>query len=211
MPRKKKKNNSRLITILLASGLITISFTLFVVAVLVTSEKKSTIDEFPQNIIIKDANYIIGEPGSTHHHSTFLVFLNGELLRFDKGQYWVKDPRIHLHPPFWAEFHSHATNVSIGLFFKTIGMNFNSTCFETQNQSFCNNETHKIHFYVNGNQSMEFQNRLTQNWDRYLIAYGNYSQSEIDSMLGQVPDIRASPPIEGKEPAARPIEQETNL
>jgi len=144
--------------------------------------------------IYEPTNYIIGKSGSAHHHSTLLIFIKGELRRFDYEKYYGASPYVHIHDYSFAEIHTHATNVTLGLFLQTIEIKFNSTCLVfIEQEYYCNNQTHNLKFYVEGNPNAEFGNHLTADWEHYLITYGDDSEEEIRDQIGSVPDPTASP------------------
>jgi hypothetical protein len=143
--------------------------------------------------------YIIGQPGSTHYHSTFLIYINGQLRRFDDAKSFQASPYAHIHDYSFAEIHTHASNVSLGFFFDTIGINFNATClvFGTD-ESYCSNSTHTLKFYVEGQPSYAYGRKLTMDWEHYLITYGKEIPEEIEEQIKTVPDPLASPPPSGR-------------
>ncbi len=147
---------------------------------------------------------IIGDLGSSHHHSTFLIFINGELYRFNKPQQYEADPRAHLHAYSFAEIHSHATNVTLGYFLNTVGIHLNKSCLTIEGAQYCSNETHTLKFFVNGKPATTYGNQITADWDKYLISYGNEDQKELSEQLAMVPDPLASPAPEQKSDHIQP-------
>ena len=147
-----------------------------------SNEIDETFDEIP---------YVVGEPGSAHHHSTFVIFINGKLQRLDDGKYYGASPRAHIHDYSFAEIHTHATNLTLGFFLNTIGISFNSSCLVVD-KIYCNNATHSLNFFVDGQANNEFDNHLTSNFERYLITYGDDSEVEIARQIDTVPDSQAS-------------------
>jgi len=152
-------------------------------------------DEPDYNVVdnYDESSYIIGPPGSAHHHSTYLIFINGKLKRFDDARYFEASRYAHIHDNSFAEIHTHAANISLGYFFKTINTIFSPTCLAFDKEFYCNNATHTLKFYVEGQTSNEFGNHLTIDWEHYLITYGDESDEEIQQQIEYVPDPRASP------------------
>ena len=140
----------------------------------------------------------IGAAGTAHHHSTYLIFINDRMVRFDDERYFVADARAHIHDYSFAEVHSHAINVTIGFFLNTIGISFNSTCIELGSGSYCNNDTHTLKFYVEGQPNDDFGMHKTADWEHYLIMYCDETEEEITRQIERVPDPGASPPPPGK-------------
>ena len=155
------------------------------------------------DVMYEPANYIIGPPGSTHHHSTMLIFINGELRRFDDAKYYESSPYAHIHDPSFAEIHTHATNVTLAFFLRTLNVKFNSTCLIfSEQESYCNNQTQTLKFYVEGKLNNEFGNHLTVDWEHYLITYGDESEEEIQDQIRRIPNPVASRAPPGKEKAS---------
>jgi hypothetical protein len=156
-------------------------------AFLALESTESEVDE----IFEENTPYIVGPPGSTHHHSTFLIFINGKLQRLDDAKYYGASSSSHIHDYSFAEIHTHATNITLGFFLNTIGISFNSSCLAVDT-AYCNNSTHSLKFFVDGKLNNKFGNQLTANFEHYLITYGDDSQIEIDWQIHQVPDAQAS-------------------
>ena len=156
------------------------------------------------NTVLNDeakAPLIIGPSGSTHHHSTFLIYINGEMRRFDEAKYFEASPHAHIHDYSFAEIHTHAENVTLGLFFETIGIDFNSDCIVfSESESYCNNSSHSLKFFAEGKESNDFGMRKTSDWEHYLITYGDESEEEIKTQVSSVPDPQASRVPEEKVP-----------
>ncbi len=141
-----------------------------------------------------------GNPGEIHEHSTFLIFVDGNMRRFDDQRFFEGSPHAHLHDYSFAEIHSHAPNVTLGFFFNTIGISFNESCIVfSDSESYCSNKTDTLKFFVDGKKNKDFGNHLTQDWEHYLISYGDNDEAEIQRQIKMVPDPLASPPPEGKE------------
>ena len=135
----------------------------------------------------------VGVPGSAHHHASFLIFINGKMVRFDDLRYYEASPYVHLHESSFAEIHTHAENVTLGFFFETVGIFFNKNCLVFDgNVSYCNNVTHTLKFYVNGSLSDDYGDHFTSDWERYLITYGDQSAEEILEQIEKVPDPKSS-------------------
>lgn len=151
-----------------------------------------------------DPGIIMGDLGSSHHHATFLIFVNGELYRFNKAEQYEADARAHLHHYSFAEIHNHATNVTLGYFLNTVGIQLNKSCLTIEGAQYCTNETHSLKFLVNGKPATTYGEQITADWDKYLISYGNEDQKELSEQLESVPDPQASPAPEQKNNHIRP-------
>lgn len=130
---------------------------------------------------------IIPEQGY-HVHADFKVFINGVEIDFSSPNYNVKNSRIHLHTDndFGGNvIHVEGESATLGEFFSSLGMKFNSTCFVIDRE-FCNTETKILKFYVNGEQNNEYDNYSPKDMDRMLISYGNDIEEAITNQLNSI-------------------------
>ena len=131
----------------------------------------------------------IGAVGSEHSHANFLVFINGEKMNFALPQYMVKVQKVHIENMNGVTIHKHATGVTLGYFFKTLGFKFNDECFVTdEKEKFCTEGDKKLNFYVNGNKNLEYGNYEILDGEKYLISYGS-SNEDIQEQLDELNEI----------------------
>ncbi|MEK6874323.1 MAG: hypothetical protein AABX52_01080 [Nanoarchaeota archaeon] len=134
-----------------------------------------------------DPNAQIGILGSAHTHADWKVYINGESIDFTPWASRHEDQMhgksindtsafIHMHPANSPEkagdvLHMHATGVSLGLFFESIGMNLSKNCVQID-KKYCTNSTHKLGFFVNGKQNTQYDQYVFSDGDKILISYG---------------------------------------
>lgn len=150
-----------------------------------------------------------------HEHADFAVYINGQQLNFSQQQYMHDDvvnetgpmslaDKVHLHDMAGTIVHKHAADVTWGMFFSTINITFNSTCFAFNNASYCDNATGSLRMFVNGKQNFEYGNYPINDLDRVLITYGPVS-ADVEQEMANVtndsciysnkcPDRGAAPP-----------------
>lgn len=126
-----------------------------------------------------------------HAHADFKVFLNGKELSFSVKKYDVANPFMHMHlnnPDGDKLIHIEGlANTTISLFFQSLRMKFNATCFILDDiQNFCNQPNKQIRFLVNGKENLEFDYYIPQDSDRVLITYGNETAEEITKQMDSV-------------------------
>lgn len=126
-----------------------------------------------------------------HAHADFKVFLNGKELSFNLKKYDVANPFMHMHlnnPDGDKLIHIEGlANMTINIFFQSLGIKFNATCFILDNvQNFCNQPDKKIRFLVNGKENLEFDYYIPEDSDRILITYGNETGEEITKQMDSV-------------------------
>ncbi len=136
----------------------------------------------------------IGPVGSTHQHADFKVYINGEQLDFTSPAYQVRAREVHVEGGDDDVIHKHATGVTVGHFFKTLGFRINSTCITTdKNAQHCGNGNATLRYFIQqAGKEWEATNDLPNHditdLDKYLITYGNDSPSAIADQQASVTD-----------------------
>ena len=131
----------------------------------------------------------IGSLGSAHEHADFKVYINGEELNFSQLMYMVRSQYVHVENMDGNIIHNHATGITIGYFFNTMGIRFDDNCFVLDTgTSYCNQGDKTLKFYVNGERNYQYAEYEIRNSDKYLITYGNDSEEEIQKQLDSVTD-----------------------
>ena len=135
----------------------------------------------------------IGAVGSTHEHSTFKVYLSDSMLDFKQAKYMVRSQHVHIEGGDGDTIHKHATGITLGYFFNTLGYKFDNNCFVTDNtESYCNDGDKTLKFYVNGIINTEYNNHIIKDGDKYLISYGNDSEIDIQKQIASIKEITVS-------------------
>lgn len=151
-----------------------------------------------------DPNATIGVLGSQHIHADWKIYINGEALddtvleslAMDMSEMdnSITSSFIHLDKGALSPekagdiIHMHATGVPLWIFFKSIGMNFNNTCFVINNkEQYCNSGSKTLKFYVNGKPNNEWENYVFKDLDKILISYGE--ESDLGSQLNSITDF----------------------
>ncbi len=131
----------------------------------------------------------IGPLGGTHIHADFKVYIDGHAIDFAKRDYMVKAPYVHIEGMNGDVIHVHATGVTIGEFFRTLGMKFGAQCFTlNKKQKYCTGDSKTLKFYVNGEPNDLYDDYLIGDQDKILISYGNDMPEEIEKQLSSITD-----------------------
>ncbi|MCH8003237.1 MAG: protein-disulfide isomerase [Nanoarchaeota archaeon] len=140
--------------------------------------------------VLKDPS--IGPWDSTHEHTAFLIFINGNVLDLSKPEYMVRARRVHIEGLDGIIIHKHATGITIGHFLETLGMGFDENCFvDDKGNSYCNNDDKNLKFYVNEKLNNDFDNYIIKDNDRLLISYGN--EDDVNGQLNFLNSIKIGP------------------
>ena len=114
-----------------------------------------------------------GPLGDAHDHAAILVKIFGDTFDFSAPAYQIKSTWIHFEGNDGSTIHKHATGVTLGYLFETLGLVLDDQCFEFQDgRSFCTNEENKLVFYINDEQVPDIRDYEVVENDRVLISYG---------------------------------------
>ena len=128
-----------------------------------------------------------GTLGNEHSHAAILVKILGDDFDFSLPEYQIKSSWIHFEGRDGSTIHKHASGVTLGYLFDTLGLNVDEQCFGFQDgRKFCTNEDYSLKFYVNAQQVTSIRNYELQDDDRILISYGGETQYEITQQLAQL-------------------------
>jgi len=130
----------------------------------------------------------IGVLGSTHTHQDLLIMINGEKYSLSKPQFMVKAKEVHVESMDGDAIHVHATGVTLGHFFKTLGMKLDDECFKTREVKYCSQENKKVSVYVNGELLPGAQDYVMQDLDKILVVYGAEDDAQVAEYLPLVTD-----------------------
>ena len=125
-----------------------------------------------------------GPLGSEHSHAGILVKIFGDTFDFSAPAYQIKSSWIHFEGNDGSTIHKHATGVTLGYLFETLGLGLDDQCYEFQDgRSFCTNEDYTLRFFINGEQVSDIRDYEIQEDDKILISYGAETPEEIESQL----------------------------
>lgn len=129
-----------------------------------------------------------------HEHADFKVYLNDKVFDFSLAKYQdskesPKDPYAHLHDGNGTVTHKHRQGVTLGYFFKTIGMSFDKNCFITDTkQQYCSDGKNTLKMYVNGKPNDKLGEYEFTDLDKIVISYGSEDQAIIQKQIDSVTD-----------------------
>ncbi|MBI5224315.1 hypothetical protein HY989_00430 [Candidatus Micrarchaeota archaeon] len=154
----------------------------------------------------------IGIVGEIHYHADFKVFIEGFEINFSNPKYMSADNSslskfTHLHDMNGEILHVHAKGVTLGMFFKSLRMEFTSECLLLDGgKKYCPDGEKNLKLYVNGVYNPLMHEYMPQDLDRILITYGNEPESSLKSQMESVKNNaciysekcpqRGSPPLE---------------
>lgn len=129
------------------------------------------------------SNADIGPVGSTHEHAVLAVFVDDTVLDFSLSRFQVRDSRIHFEDGDGIQVHKHATGVTLGLLFSTLGIEFSSDSLILDDVEYVNRDINNMKFFVNNVENNEFGEYNIKDKDIILISIGNEGPNEIQKQL----------------------------
>lgn len=139
----------------------------------------------------KDGSDLLGD---VHEHADFRMYINGQLYDFSRQEYMSSEGKtlssfIHFHDGDGEVMHKHASGITIGFFFNTLGMRFDSECLVlAKGTEYCNDEDNTLKMYVNGKPNDKFGDYELKDLDRILVTYGDEDESAIWQQIESVSD-----------------------
>jgi len=129
-----------------------------------------------------------GTLGSAHEHASLLAKLHGDTFDFSGPAYQIKSSWQHFEARDGSTIHRHATGVTLGYLFETIGIDLDDECFAFKasaggERRFCTNEDFSLKFYVNNQQVPNITEYVFEDQARILVSYGGEDQTQIDAQL----------------------------
>ncbi|AJM92485.1 hypothetical protein [Nitrosopumilus piranensis] len=129
----------------------------------------------------------VGKIGSEHSHAGILVKIFGDKFDFSAPAYQIKASWIHFEAGDGTTIHKHATGVTLGYLFKTLGLGLTDHCFVFQDgRSFCTNDEYSLKFFVNESQVDDLSQYEINDGDKILISYGGETPQEIKRQLTEL-------------------------
>ena len=124
---------------------------------------------------------------SAHDHAALLVKIFGDEFDFSAPAYQIKSSWIHFEGNDGSTIHKHATGVTLGFLFESLGLVVDDQCFVFKDgRQFCTNDDYTLVFYINGEQVSDIREYEIMEDDRILISYGAETPEEIESQLLQL-------------------------
>ena len=126
----------------------------------------------------------IGPLGSDHAHAGILVKIFGDTFDFDGAAYQIKSSWIHFEGNDGTTIHKHATGVTLGYLFDTLGLGLDDQCFVfKEGKSLCTTEDYSMKFFINDEPIDDIRDYEITEDDKILVSYGAETTEEIESQL----------------------------
>src|SRR3989338_10567343 len=131
----------------------------------------------------------IGPLKSTHQHADVKVYVNGKAIDFSQQKYQLASRFIHFEEGVGDVIHIHATGLTMGHLFKSLGGDMASNFIIVEGQSDCNAANKTLKFFVNNKPNDEFDNYIFEDLDKILVSYGSEDESEVKKQLDSITSL----------------------
>lgn len=140
----------------------------------------------------------LGALGSTHEHSDFAIFIDGQKLTPLGPEHFVRSPYVHVESGAGegSVIHVHATGVTLGFFLSTLGFDLDGSCL-TMTQKYCSDGTKALKLYVRNKdsqweQSFDYGTYVLKDLDKVLISYGPETEEQIRAQQNAITDFASA-------------------
>ncbi len=154
-----------------------------------------TLDEFKALVDAALAKAPLAQPTPEYHvHADFKVYVEGQGVDFSLDKYQSvegqeKDLWTHLHDGNGNLIHVHRQGVTLGQFFKSLGITLTPTCLALDTgQQYCTGGASTLKLFVNGQPDARFDAYEPQDLDRILISFGAETGPALQPQLDAVTD-----------------------
>lgn len=128
-----------------------------------------------------------GPLGSEHSHAAILVKIFGDTFDFSSPAFQIKSSWIHFEGRDGTTIHKHATGVTLGYLFETLGIGIDEQCYIfPDGKQFCTDEDYTLNYFINREKVDDINEYEIEEDDRILILFGGETPEEIEEYLAEL-------------------------
>lgn len=128
-----------------------------------------------------------GPLNGEHEHASLLVRIFGDRFDFSGPAFQIKNSWIHFEGQDGTTIHRHASGVTLGYLFETLGITIDEECYVFPDQrQFCSSDEYELRYYVNREPVTDIREYVFADEDRILVTYGNSTSEQIDLYLSEL-------------------------
>ena len=132
-----------------------------------------------------------GPLGSAHEHASILIRIFGDKFDFSSTAFQIKSSFIHFEDRNSATVHRHATGVTLGYLFDSLGIGLDDQCYIfPDGREFCTDENYSLKSFINHQPESDIRDYVIEEGDRILISYGNEDAIQIEEQLIELDSMR---------------------
>lgn len=127
-----------------------------------------------------------------HWHADFALYIRGKRYDFDQERFFSTaedelSENVHIHESWPVVVHVHREGSTWREFFDSLGFEFTDACITLpEGERFCNSETERLTFILNGVNVDALAFEDITNIDRVLISFGSDSDEEFMQRYAEV-------------------------
>jgi hypothetical protein len=136
------------------------------------SEKLDETSPSQQNAALSSPQLSTPTSISTDFTARFEIYTNGTKRIFTEDKYHRQSDDIYIENPDPLVIHVKKSDLTWNDFFSTLPFSLQKACLVTgTKQSFCNTETKKLHFYINGQEDPDALDKVISPNDMLRVEY----------------------------------------
>jgi len=125
-----------------------------------------------------------GVLGGEHEHAAILVKIFDDKFDFSSPAYQIKSSYIHFEGQDGDTIHRHASGVTLGFLFGTLGLGLTDECYIFgDGREFCTNDNNSLKFFINHDPVQSILSHVPKEGDKILISYGFQNSEEAQRQL----------------------------
>lgn len=129
-------------------------------------------------------SYSLGRIGSTHVHAFLRVYIQGATLDFSLERFQLRNGFVHFESGDGITVHKHATGVTLGFLFETLGMKMDKEGIGFSNGNrYSVNENEEFHVFVNNIELYGADEYEIQSLDKILVTFGGERAAILQERL----------------------------
>lgn len=129
------------------------------------------------------------EAKAVHEHADIAIFIENKQFDLSQAKYESseekqRDQHVHLHNGNGKIIHKHKEGITLGYFFKTLGMTLTNTCLALDDgNKYCTDDTNTLKVFVNGKTIEQAPSYEFLDLDRILVSFGPMTDPATASQL----------------------------
>ena len=128
-----------------------------------------------------------GRLGDEHEHASVLTRIFGDKFDYTSAAFQIKSSWIHFEGSDGTTVHRHASGVTLGYLFETLGIGLDDQCYIfPDGREFCTNEQYSLKFFIRHQPVSDIRDYIIKQGDRILISYGDEDTTEIEDQLSEL-------------------------
>lgn len=128
-----------------------------------------------------------GDLNDDHQHAVVIVMIDEIPVDFSQPKYQLSSPWIHYESGNGFLVHRHASGVTLGYFFETLGIEITEECISVRNSNrYCTNENFFLKYFINNNEVPSITDYVVLDNDEVLVIYDSQKEVDFEKIMNQI-------------------------